>query len=144
MGLLKRLILWIVRIVCSVGFIVCVAMAITEKEHRVVCIIIAVILFLVVTATTRKSEKIKAKSVCKCKHCKQDMHGASYKYEYKLSELKEGGELPVVITLTCPHCGKEKFIIEYVYVDTYKDADDICAEANKQVEKIMKDYFAAA
>lgn len=143
-SLLKRLILWAVRVVCAVLLVVGIIMAVAEEDMRVAGIILAVVSLIVGIASAKMSDKVtskqKKKKVSVCKHCKQPLDGARCTYEYNLSKIwSDHVTLPVDITLTCPHCGKETYLAEYVYLSTYSSGspETIQRDAEKQIGKLL-------
>ena len=148
-SLLKRLILWGVRAVCVVLLIVGIAMAIMDEKARVTGIILAVVSLVVGIGSAKISDKItskqKKKKVSVCKHCKQSLRGARCTYEYDLSKVwNDHVTLPVDVTLTCPNCGKETYLPEYVYLSTYTTGspDVIQKDAEKQIDKLLDELFS--
>ncbi len=147
---LKRLILWVVRVACAILLIVGIAMAAMEEKMRVAGIILAVVSLIVGIASARISDKVtskqKKKKVSVCKHCKQPMRGAQCTYEYDLSKVwNDHVTLPVDITVTCPNCGKETYLPEYVYLSTYTTGspNKIQKEAEKEINKLINELFSA-
>ncbi len=147
-GLLKRFILWGVRVVCAILLVVGVAMAIMDEKARVAGIILAVVALIVGVGSAKISDKATKKQemqkVDVCKHCKQSMRGARYTYKYNLSNIwSDHVTLPVDFTVTCPHCGKETYLQEYVYLSNYttNSTDKNLKEADKKIQELIGELF---
>lgn len=138
MNLLKRFFLWIVKIVCGLAFLIGVLVAIFEPEYRTAAIIGGVIALIIGLSAAKAGDKAEADSKNKCKKCKSSLSGAAYSYRVLYSKATRDGSLykvPVDIDVTCPNCGKVRYLPEYIYIDEFNDD-----KARKEVEYLMDLY----
>lgn len=142
-SLLKRFIAWIVRGVAIIVFVLALIAVFAMPEYRTAAIIVAVVCFLIAGASVKFSEKAEKDSVGKCKKCKGSMRGASYKYRYNISKASKHPisglyNLGVDYDVTCPHCGKVKWVIQTLELcesELYSEA--VNAEAEKRMDGLL-------
>ena len=119
--MLKGLFLWLVRGAAIIVFILSVIAAIMDASNRITAIIVAIISFIIAKYAGKEKVQAKADNISTCKQCGKRMNGANYTYSYYLNKAQKAPisglyKVPVDVNLTCPHCGKVKFLPEYVEV----------------------------
>ena len=144
MNYIKRFVTWIIRGICFVAAFVCLIGAIFSAEYRIGCIIGLVVCVIVGRTAGAIGKKAKAKSINKCKKCGSSYSGANYKYKCRLSKTTESKlsglyVVPVDIEVTCPNCGKIRYLYENVEVASTSN-DSVEEAVSDMMETYMNNY----
>lgn len=137
-GIFSDIISTILGIIGTVSCILCfccIIPAIGDSTY----LIAAVILGAIGLISHLINFKSLAKAVMKCNSCKNTMRGATYRYQYDLSKVKNDS-LPVDVYIICPHCGHANHRVEQI---SYKLGDSTY-HIEYEVEDLMKRYNKSA
>ena len=159
MNAIKRILLWIVKIVAIFGIIVGIGLAFATKGARVAGIIVLVISAVIFILAFIKGRKLKNISLEReyekkvtCQSCGASMEGAGYHYDYDLKKSRKSVNANdlyedagtyycvfVNVKAYCPHCGKEKKFTESVQYNVSQP--DFQEHLNKRIEEMLENYF---